>query len=888
MKRNMLLTVIGLLFSSCLWAQTKAEKKAINIDNLHGWSGFDTRNYNITNDGKFISYSTEADCITIVSANQRFKKTISGISISSCFFSNDSERIGYKTNIGNSFVILNFTDDRADTIEKVDLYSLIEHNSTEYILYLTGGSLTLRNLKTGQILVVDEGVDRFWINGPRTAITYTSKAGLFWWDIKKKLGNKITDVTEVQNTSFDESGSKFLFNYSADVKRDQHVIGYYSASSDSTVLIDDNFAGIDTSFCITNGPLKFNSDGNYIVFPLAKKRDLDKYTSQLKDKINLWSYNHQERYLDDRDKLPLVSYAIKNIQDNTSSVIQVEEGRDEIIAGPGRSFLLVKRHFISIPEQFLNVGRKPQFKVILLSDGSEKKIVPDDHVLIGDVSLSPDEKYIWWYNAVNDDIYTYELSCDKLRNVTREIKIPRDMKLQREGSYSYRFINRVGLLRKEQWLLNDRAFIVRDQFDIWQVDPTSNIAPINLTHGYGRKNQISFDFLPFNIGEKFQEGQVIVVRVQNQENMDNGFAKITVGDGNSLKLGLLDNCLYSWSLGYPPLTPTVMKAKNKDVWLMCRQTASESPNLVLTYDFKNYTGITDVHPEREYNWLTSEFIKYPMKGGKEGKGILYKPENFDPLKKYPVIFHYYQKKSHELHLFIKPDLSNGALNIPWYVSNEYLVFCPDIINEEPGEITETTLNSVNSAIDYFSRYSWMDTTRMGIQGHSFGAYETNILAAYSRRFAAAQSSAGISDAIRGATDFSHDLPGFWMYESGQFNFNCNIWESLHTYVKNSPIFKVDQITTPIFLMHNRKDGAVPFGQSEALFYALRRLIKPVWFVQYVDAGHTLLKPDDRLDFTIRQQQFFDHYLKGKPKPKWLVDGSLSLELDTQGSTLLNK
>ncbi len=131
--------------------------------------------------------------------------------------------------------------------------------------------------------------------------------------------------------------------------------------------------------------------------------------------------------------------------------------------------------------------------------------------------------------------------------------------------------------------------------------------------------------------------------------------------------------------------------------------------------------MTTLVPQKNYNWYTTEHVHWKLPDGKPSEGILYKPENFDPAKKYPLIFYYYERDADCLNFYLNPEPSNGRINIPWFVSNGYLVFVTDIYyrNGYPGR---SALNSVESAAKYLSRYPWVDSRHMGIQGHSFGGF----------------------------------------------------------------------------------------------------------------------------------------------------------------------
>jgi dipeptidyl aminopeptidase/acylaminoacyl peptidase len=299
--------------------------------------------------------------------------------------------------------------------------------------------------------------------------------------------------------------------------------------------------------------------------------------------------------------------------------------------------------------------------------------------------------------------------------------------------------------------------------------------------------------------------------------------------------------------------------------------ATEYPNLVVTGDFKTFTPITAFEPQQNYTWLTSELVRWKTFAGHEGAGIIYKPEDFDPKKKYPIIFFYYEQMSDGLNYYPFPALCGGSINIAWFVSRGYLVFCPDI-HYVPGDVGAGIYDEVVSAAQMMAGKPWVDAKRMGIQGHSFSGYETNYLVTRTGLFAAAASSAGASDLISmsgGAGFASCSAQSF--VEFGQFRMAVPFWKNQEAYIRNSPVFQVKKIVTPLLILQNKNDGAIPWGQGVELFTALRRLRKPVWMLQYDGQGH-VLNGKSALDYTIRLTQYFDHYLRGLPEPKWMSVG----------------
>jgi dipeptidyl aminopeptidase/acylaminoacyl peptidase len=272
--------------------------------------------------------------------------------------------------------------------------------------------------------------------------------------------------------------------------------------------------------------------------------------------------------------------------------------------------------------------------------------------------------------------------------------------------------------------------------------------------------------------------------------------------------------------------------------------------------------------------MTSSLVTYPVSDGTFSCGILYKPENFDPQKRYPIIFHYYDKLSAGLHGYLKPDFDGGAINIPYYVSNGYLVFTPDI-HYRTGYTGRSAFRSIVAAALYLSKLPWVDKRRMGLQGHSFGGYETNYVVTHTSLFAAACSGSSWADFVSAYNDINRLGSGVsrqGMYEFDHERMGAPLWKMKSQYIENSPIFDADRVTTPLLMMNNKSDDDVSFHNGVAFFNALRRLGKKVWMLQYDGEKHAINDPIAAADFHIRMKQFFDHYLIGKPAPKWMVEG----------------
>jgi dipeptidyl aminopeptidase/acylaminoacyl peptidase len=341
-----------------------------------------------------------------------------------------------------------------------------------------------------------------------------------------------------------------------------------------------------------------------------------------------------------------------------------------------------------------------------------------------------------------------------------------------------------------------------------------------------------------------------------------------------------------FSSGMKPL-----KAGKTNAWIVRRENASQAPNYWFTKDFIHYKQLTNLQPQKSYNWLSSELVSFKQLDGTMSQGTLYKPENFDSTKKYPVLFNYYQQFAARLYQYPEPGFTGGNINIPWFVNRGYLVFTPDIYYTV-GKPGEGEYNTLMSAARYLVTLRYVDGARMGINGHSTGGFETNYLVSHTNIFAAALAGAGGADELSCALQLSgmRGTDRGSRLGSHEPKHQSLPWRDSQNWLDYSPIMHVDKVTTPLLLMHNMNDGAVPWEQSVEFFIALRRENKKVWMLQYDGGGHTVWGRD-AIDYTKRITQFFNHYLKGYSPPRWMTEGRLAslkgiddrFELDYEGS-----
>ena len=330
---------------------------------------------------------------------------------------------------------------------------------------------------------------------------------------------------------------------------------------------------------------------------------------------------------------------------------------------------------------------------------------------------------------------------------------------------------------------------------------------------------------------------------------------------------------------------TPRKAADADLLLYTRQSVAEFPDLwVATTAFASPTRLSDANPQQsEYRWATVELVYWRSDNGTPLAGLLYKPADFDSTKRYPMIVNFYERSSDNLHAYSPPIFHRSTIRPTYYASRGYLVFEPDVVYQIgfPGK---SAVDCVVPGVLALIERGFVDPKHIGLQGHSWGGYQIAFMVTKTNLFAAASAGAPVANmtSAYGGIRWESGMSRMFQYEHTQSRIGATLWEAPQRYIENSPLFWVDQVETPLLILANDNDGAVPWYQGIELFVAMRRLSKPAWLVDYNGEPHWPLPYQKRRDWNIRMQQFFDHFLKGEPAPRWIVEGVPAIE---KGKTL---
>jgi dipeptidyl aminopeptidase/acylaminoacyl peptidase len=487
----------------------------------------------------------------------------------------------------------------------------------------------------------------------------------------------------------------------------------------------------------------------------------------------------------------------------------------------------------------------------------------------GNPRLSPESKYAYWYDGRDSSWVAFDLENSKKINLTKELQVPFYEELHDSPSLP-------GSYGSEGWLADDAAILINDRYDIWRIDPKDPAAALNLTLGEGRKGKITFRREVLKSEERFIDvKEPLILSAFNEVTKDNGyFSGSYEGKTPPRSLLMTGNRYYG-----------LTKAKEAEQTLLRRSTYLENPDLFLTdLSFKSLIKASNLNPQQgSIKWGSVELISYLTNDGTPLQGLLFKPEGFDPAKKYPMMVYFYERNSDTFHSYRPPAPSRSTINIPYFVSNDYLVFVPDI-KYELGLPGPSAFDCIIPGVQAVIAKGGVDTENMAIQGQSWGGYQVAYLITQTNMFKAAGAGAPVVNmtSAYGGIRWGTGMSRMFQYEQTQSRIGGTLWEKPMYYLENSPLFMMDRVQTPVLIMHNDADGAVPWYQGIEMFMALKRLNKPAWLLQYNGEDHNLTQRKNSKDLSIRLSQFFDHYLKGAPAPLWMTEGLPAIE---KGKTL---
>ena len=190
-----------------------------------------------------------------------------------------------------------------------------------------------------------------------------------------------------------------------------------------------------------------------------------------------------------------------------------------------------------------------------------------------------------------------------------------------------------------------------------------------------------------------------------------------------------------------------------------------------------------------------------------------------------MMVYFYERMSDRLHRYTVPAAGGSSINYAFYVSRGYVLFIPDI-PYEIGHPGESALDAVVPGVLSVVEQGFIDRDKIGVQGHSWGGYQIAHMVTRTNLFAAAEAGAPVVNmtSAYGGIRWGSGMVRQFQYERTQSRIGGSLWERPLEFIENSPLFQADKIQTPLLMLHNDKDGAVPWYQGIEMFSAMRRLL----------------------------------------------------------------
>ncbi len=688
----------------------------------------------------------------------------------------------------------------------------------------------------------------------------------------KQLDTIATGGNDFRSFTFSEDGTKLAFLAERDA-RPKELIKYYKLflfqSTDDTArqIVDRNTMGMKLGYTVSEfGKPRFSKSGNRLYFGAAPiKPAADTSMPEIDQvKVDVWHYN--DDYLQtqqlfnlkrDLERNYLAVFDLRDLtlmhleSDKISQVITTAEGDGETAFG-------ISDRGYRIETQWKGLSKKDIYKIDITT-GDTLLIKKGLDGVVYSSFVSPNGDAIIWYDyALKQYVSWYK---GKTQVISRQIPFP----LYDEEHDSPSAPDPYGIAGFE---VGDSAVWIYDRFDTWQVSLNRQKKPRNITL-QGRVKKENYRYVRVDAKEKYvAEKGWSLWRFQQEQDKSAGLA---LAKWSEQSLGWQKRKSGPYMYGSP------VQSKSSLVVAYTKESYALPPDLHV-WQFGEQadaeTKLTTINvQQQQYNWGTSSIYKWKTIDGKNAQGVLYLPYNFDPKKKYPLLLYFYETHTNTLHSYIPPSPTGSRLNISFYVSRGYVVLSPDI-HYQIGYPAKSCYNYVVSAAKQLAKESWIDAANMGIQGQSWGGIQVAQLVTMTSIFKAAWAGAPVANmtSAYGGIRWESGVNRQFQYEMTQSRIGATLWQRRDLYLENSPLFKVPQIKTPLVIMANDADGAVPWYQGIELFTAMRRLGKKVWMLNYNGEAHNLRERKNQKDISIRQQQYFDWLLKGERPARWITEG----------------
>lgn len=719
-------------------------------------------------------------------------------------------------------------------------------------------NLCLRN-KDGQLLKMIENVTEYKINRQKNMLIYATSYGnsssvsKINFGVRLYFQNLTSHLTgKIQNLIWSKDETCIAF-YCKNLK---YQVFYYQFNPKKLTSLQELPTAFDIQEIARDNALKLQiSDDNKAVFFAYKSSE--KILPE-KSVVEIWNANDKYLYPENQSILNHHQSFLGVWHPDNQKTIAVTNKEFPLIALTGNQ----KYAIIADPSRY-----EPQYHsfadvdyyIMDLKNGEK-------HILVKKVSshssclgASPDGRFISYYK--DQDWYLYDIKTKIHTNLTVGLGNIFNNSSQDPNPEIY------GL---GGWTTDGKAILIYDDYDIWRI----SIDKKNRTRlTVGKEKKIRFRLFNESIVNDSFANYISIQSNRYDLTKKNILSAESKLNGDSGYFIIHKNKVEPWVFKKAKINK-LLKAKEKNNYIFIEQNFTNSPSIIL----KSYlspqikTVVKTNNQQQQFHWGFSEMIHYTNSNRIPLNGALFYPANYDSRLRYPMIVYIYSKSSGEIHNYINPTLHNVAgYNVTTLTANGYFVLFADISYEE-GNPGISALDCVTNAVKSVNDRNIIDSSKVGLLGHSFGGYETNFILTQSNLFAAAISGSGVSDMIHEyfTINSDHLKPEIWRFENQQFRMNRSFYQDKDSYLRNSPILNAEKINTPLLTWTGKNDQTVKPEQTMAFFVALRRLQKTHIMLQYPNEQHSLSSDIAQEDLSRKTIEWFDYYLKKEKPADWIL------------------
>ncbi|MBV7531384.1 S9 family peptidase [Chitinophaga sp. sic0106] len=870
LKTSRILSFILITLATIIPRAQGQDKPTITPSDYENWPQLQVNSTKLSYSGKYYAYQinnipTQHTSTCVESIDKKWKVTLLDITKFELVKLGQHESfIGLRN---DTLIILNLGKDTPSytaNIKNITLSNSI--NSEEYSIPISkwllvekkNKEIELINLKNGKSLGIDSIEQYRFIQNTEVPIL-TRNRNLLKISESFRIDTiyHFNDKSEILSQIIHSELSNRMYALISQTHKQNNSSKILEINKNPTEIITSKNIQGNIDFNILPHNLSLSQDDSCLIFSVSIKNNIETIDTKNASLV-IWSY------LDDRmapviqanKEKPITLLYSYNLYDSTMYALE-NDSMANIMRPRDKWSIVASRPEVEDFGSTARYNHKPIQAISL----KRNEIINTD-ITYGDIKeISPLSKYII-YNT-DSTLSLFNIQANRYLTIL-DLPKPLSEKTQELNN-----------IRVAGWSPDNDTLFIYYNYDIYMADCKGLFKTKNLTNGYGSTNKTQFYFISNFIDKTINLQSIKYLMAIDKKSMEHGFYSFNANNINTLtKLEsgpyYYVRTLQSSILGVAPIR-IPLKARGADMYIITRSAINEAPNLYCTKDFKKIRNLTKLNPQSHVNWMQNELISYTLPNGLKSYGVLYKPENFDSTQKYPILICSYEDVTHTMNGYITPQALTGNCmpNIAVYVSNGYMVFAPDIYRPKGNTFMGAT-QTIASGINTLSHRNYADMDHIGIAGCSFSGITTEFMITQLHMFKAAVVASGWANPISGYNSMHRLGSNNGVFMGAQPNFGQSLYENPNLYINNTAILKADKIQTPLLLMHTTNDDRCPFEDAVQFYIALRNLNKKIWFLEYQQGSH-VLTGNGVPDFSQRMFEFYNHYLKGYPAPRWMTE-----------------